>query len=111
MLEKHSNPTLPYETLKNELVDINPTDRSLKNILDNPRHHANRYTEYSFKYVKESWDKSHKRPDFKLVELVLVSTLIFKNIKGPKKLKDSFAGPCMIKELHGPNSLQLELTG
>ncbi|MBW0570670.1 hypothetical protein O181_110385 [Austropuccinia psidii MF-1] len=32
-------------------------------------------------------------------------------MKGPKKLKDSFAGKFMIKALHGPNAVQLELTG
>ncbi|MBW0585710.1 hypothetical protein O181_125425 [Austropuccinia psidii MF-1] len=65
----------------------------------------------SFKCAKERWDKSHKPPDFKIGDLVLVSTLNFNNIKGPKKLKDSFAGPFMIKALHGPNAVQLELTG
>ncbi|MBW0577753.1 hypothetical protein O181_117468 [Austropuccinia psidii MF-1] len=65
----------------------------------------------SFKYAKERWDKSHEPPDFKIGDLVLVSTLNFNNIKGPKKLKDSFAGPFMIKALHGPNAVQLELTG
>ncbi|MBW0565960.1 hypothetical protein O181_105675 [Austropuccinia psidii MF-1] len=64
----------------------------------------------SFKYEKERWDKSHKPPDFKIGDLVLVSTLNFNNIKGPKKLKDSFAVPFMIKALHGPNSVKLELT-
>ncbi|MBW0588975.1 hypothetical protein O181_128690 [Austropuccinia psidii MF-1] len=65
----------------------------------------------SFKYAKERWDKSHKPPDFKIGDLVLVSTLNFNNIRGPKKLKDSFAGLFMIKALHGPNSVKLELTG
>ncbi|MBW0575484.1 hypothetical protein O181_115199 [Austropuccinia psidii MF-1] len=65
----------------------------------------------SFKYAKERWDKSHKPPDFKIGDLVLVSTLHFNNLKGPKKLKYSFAGPFMIKALHGPNAVQLELTG
>ncbi|MBW0576266.1 hypothetical protein O181_115981 [Austropuccinia psidii MF-1] len=65
----------------------------------------------SFKYAKERWDKSHKPPDFKIGDLVLVSTLNFNNIRGPKKLKDSFAGPFMINALHGPNAVQLELTG
>ncbi|MBW0574752.1 hypothetical protein O181_114467 [Austropuccinia psidii MF-1] len=60
---------------------------------------------------KKRWDKSHKPPDFKIGDLVLVSTLNFNNIKGPKKLKDSSAGPFMIKALHGPNAVQLELTG
>ncbi|MBW0567096.1 hypothetical protein O181_106811 [Austropuccinia psidii MF-1] len=65
----------------------------------------------SFKYANKRWDKSHKPPDFKIEDLVLVSTLNFNNIKGSKKLKDSFAGPFMIKALHGPNAVQLELTG
>ncbi|MBW0574273.1 hypothetical protein O181_113988 [Austropuccinia psidii MF-1] len=65
----------------------------------------------SFKYAKERWDKSNKPSDFKIGDLALVSTLNFNNIKGPKKLKDFFAGPFMIKALHGPNAVQLELTG
>ncbi|MBW0514167.1 hypothetical protein O181_053882 [Austropuccinia psidii MF-1] len=39
-----------------------------------------------------------------------MSTLNFNNIKGPKKLKDSFAGAFIIKALHGSNAVQLELT-
>ncbi|MBW0588391.1 hypothetical protein O181_128106 [Austropuccinia psidii MF-1] len=65
----------------------------------------------SFKYAKERWDKSHKPPDFKIGDLVLVSTLNFKNIKGPKKFEYSFEGPFIMKALHGPNAVQLELTG
>ncbi|MBW0577242.1 hypothetical protein O181_116957 [Austropuccinia psidii MF-1] len=65
----------------------------------------------SFKYAKGRWDKCHKPPDFKIGDLVLVSTLNFNHIRGPKKLKDSFAGPFMIKALHGPNAVRLELTG
>ncbi|MBW0574859.1 hypothetical protein O181_114574 [Austropuccinia psidii MF-1] len=65
----------------------------------------------SFNYAKERWDKGHKPPNFEVGDMVLVSTLNFNNIKGPKKLKDSFAGPFIIKALHAPNSVQLELTG
>ncbi|MBW0591848.1 hypothetical protein O181_131563 [Austropuccinia psidii MF-1] len=65
----------------------------------------------SFKYAKEQWDKSHKPPDLKIGNLVLVSTLNFNNIKGPKKFKDSFAEAFMIEALHGPHAVQLELTG
>ncbi|MBW0548177.1 hypothetical protein O181_087892 [Austropuccinia psidii MF-1] len=65
----------------------------------------------SFKYAKERWDKSHKTPEFKIGDLVLVSTLHFNNMKGQNKLKDSFSGPFIIKALHGPNAVQLELTG
>ncbi|MBW0533313.1 hypothetical protein O181_073028 [Austropuccinia psidii MF-1] len=65
----------------------------------------------SFKYAKEKWDKSHKPHNFKVEDLVLVSTLNFHNIKGPNKLKDSFAGPFIIKALHEPNAVQLDLSG
>ncbi|MBW0548175.1 hypothetical protein O181_087890 [Austropuccinia psidii MF-1] len=64
-----------------------------------------------FQICNRSWDKIHKPPDFKIGDLVLVSTLNFNNIKSPKRLKDSFSGSFMIKELHGPNSVHLELTG
>ncbi|MBW0503248.1 hypothetical protein O181_042963 [Austropuccinia psidii MF-1] len=65
----------------------------------------------SFKYAREREDKSHKTPEFKIGDLVLVSTLNLINIKGPKRLKDSVSGPFIIKELHGLNAVQLELTG
>ncbi|MBW0541846.1 hypothetical protein O181_081561 [Austropuccinia psidii MF-1] len=65
----------------------------------------------AFGYAKEKWDKSHKVPHFKVGELVLVSTLNFNNIKGPKKLKDSYVGPCVIVALHGTNAVQVELSG
>ncbi|MBW0562939.1 hypothetical protein O181_102654 [Austropuccinia psidii MF-1] len=110
MLEKGWIPRPPYDTLKKNLVHIHPTARSFKIILDKARHHAKRCMQDSSKYAKERWDKSHKPHDFKIGDLVLVSTLNFNNITGPKKLKDSFAGPFMIKALHGPNDFKLELT-
>ncbi|MBW0580438.1 hypothetical protein O181_120153 [Austropuccinia psidii MF-1] len=111
MLEKGWNSRLPYDTLKKDLVDIHPTPSSFKIMLDKASHHANRCMQDSFKYAKERWDKSHKPPDFEIGDLVLVSTLNFNNIKGPKKLKHSFVGPFIIKALHGPNAVQLELAG
>ncbi|MBW0589452.1 hypothetical protein O181_129167 [Austropuccinia psidii MF-1] len=65
----------------------------------------------SFEYVRQKWDKSHKLPDFKVGDLVLVSTLNFNNIKGPKKLEDSFVRPFVIVSLHGTNAVQVELSG
>ncbi|MBW0543228.1 hypothetical protein O181_082943 [Austropuccinia psidii MF-1] len=111
MLEKCWNPRLPYDTLKKDLVDMGPREIRFKSMLEKARHHANRCMQDSFKYAKERWDKSHNAPDFKKGDLVLVSTLNFNNIKVPKKFKDSFAEPFMIKALHGPNALKLELTG
>ncbi|MBW0528689.1 hypothetical protein O181_068404 [Austropuccinia psidii MF-1] len=111
MLEKGWNPRLPYDTLKKDLVDIHITASSFKLMLYKSRHHENRCMQDAFKYAKERWDKIDKPPDFKIGYLVPVSTLNLNNIKGPKKFKNSFAGPFMIKALHGHNSVQLELTG
>ncbi|MBW0566733.1 hypothetical protein O181_106448 [Austropuccinia psidii MF-1] len=109
MLEKGWNPRVPYDTFKKDLVDIHPTAHRFKLVLDKERQNASRCMKDSFKYAKEKWNKSHEPPYFKIGDLVLVSTPNFNNITGPKKLKDSFAGPFMIKALHGPNGVQLEL--
>ncbi|MBW0547561.1 hypothetical protein O181_087276 [Austropuccinia psidii MF-1] len=65
----------------------------------------------AFDYAKGKWDKSHKVPDFKVGELVLVSTLNFNNIRAPKKLKDSYVGPFGIVASNRTNGVQLELSG
>ncbi|MBW0561320.1 hypothetical protein O181_101035 [Austropuccinia psidii MF-1] len=61
--------------------------------------------------AKQKWYKSHKGPDYKVGDLVLVSTFSFDNIKGPKRLKYSVAGQFIIKDLHGKNAVQVELSG
>ncbi|MBW0479183.1 hypothetical protein O181_018898 [Austropuccinia psidii MF-1] len=61
-------------------------------------------------YNKQRWDKSHMEPDFKEGDQVLVSTLNFKNIRGPKKLRDSFLGPFTIIKLIGKNAVEVKLT-
>ncbi|MBW0587296.1 hypothetical protein O181_127011 [Austropuccinia psidii MF-1] len=111
MLEKGWNPKLPADTLKKDLIDINPTASSFKLLLDKVRHHANQSINNAFEYAKYKWDKINKTPEFKVGDLILVSALSFNNIKGPKKLKDSFAGPSTIKALHVTNAVQVELTG
>ncbi|MBW0569505.1 hypothetical protein O181_109220 [Austropuccinia psidii MF-1] len=111
MLEKCWNTRSPYETLKKDLVEIHLTGRSYKIMLDKERHPSERCMQDSFKYAKERWGKNHMPFDFKVGDLVLVSSLRFNNMKGPKKLKDSFSGPFMIKALHFPNYVQLEHTG
>ncbi|MBW0560989.1 hypothetical protein O181_100704 [Austropuccinia psidii MF-1] len=105
MLEKGWNQRLPYDTLKKDLVYIYPKASSFKIILEKARHDAKRCVQESFKNAQGRWDKSHKLPDFKVGDLVLVSTLNINNIKGTKKMKDSFARPFMIKALHEPNAV------
>ncbi|MBW0484771.1 hypothetical protein O181_024486 [Austropuccinia psidii MF-1] len=111
ILEKGLKPRIPYYTIKKYIVEIHTIARILKIMLEKERNHANRFMQDSFKYAKERWDKSHKPPDFKVGDLVLVSTPNFNKIESPKNLKDSFSGPFMIKALHGHNSVKLKLTG
>ncbi|MBW0556217.1 hypothetical protein O181_095932 [Austropuccinia psidii MF-1] len=61
-------------------------------------------------YNKQRWDKSHMEPDFKERNQVLVSTLNFNNLKGPKKMRDSFLGPFTIIKLIGKNAVEVKLT-
>ncbi|MBW0578860.1 hypothetical protein O181_118575 [Austropuccinia psidii MF-1] len=93
MLEKGWNPKLTVDTLKKDLVDIHPTASSFKLLLD------------------KKWDESHKNPEFKVGDLILVSTLNFNNIESGNKFKDSFARTFIINSLHWTNSVQVELSG
>ncbi|MBW0524551.1 hypothetical protein O181_064266 [Austropuccinia psidii MF-1] len=61
-------------------------------------------------YNKQRWDKSNMEPEFKLGDQVLVSTLNFNNLKGPKKMGDSFLGPFTIINLVGKNAVEVKLT-
>ncbi|MBW0480275.1 hypothetical protein O181_019990 [Austropuccinia psidii MF-1] len=79
-------------------------------MLDKARNHAVRFMENSFAYAKDKWEKSHATPDFKVGDLVLVSTTNFNNIKGCEKLRHSFAGPFVIKAIHGENAVEVELS-
>ncbi|MBW0581708.1 hypothetical protein O181_121423 [Austropuccinia psidii MF-1] len=99
--EKGWNPKLPHNSLRRDLVEIHPTAASFKGILDKTRNHAIRCMEDSFADASDKWDKSHATPYFKVGDLVLVSTTNLNNIKGCKRLKDFFAGPFVIKALHG----------
>ncbi|MBW0571184.1 hypothetical protein O181_110899 [Austropuccinia psidii MF-1] len=49
-------------------------------------------------------------PDFKEGDQVLVSTLSFNNVKGPKKMRDLFVGPFTIIKLIGKNTVEVKLT-
>jgi hypothetical protein len=111
LLEKGWNPRLPQDSLRKDLIDIHPTAASFKSMLDKARNHAQRCMDDAFQYSKEKWDKKHKLPTFKIGDLVLISTVNFNNIKGPKKLKNAFVGPFVVKALHGDNAVEVELSG
>ncbi|MBW0586228.1 hypothetical protein O181_125943 [Austropuccinia psidii MF-1] len=79
-------------------------------MLEKARKHAVRCMEDSFAYAKDKWDKSNATPHFEVVDLVLVSTTNFNNIKGCKRRKEPFAGPFVIEALHGENVAEVELS-
>ncbi|MBW0512225.1 hypothetical protein O181_051940 [Austropuccinia psidii MF-1] len=105
ILEKGWNPRLPQDSLRKDLVEINPTASSFKGILEKAIKHALGFMEDSFKYAKEKWDKSHATPQFKVGDLVIISTTNLNNIKGCKNLKDSFSGTFFIKALYEETSV------
>ncbi|MBW0592885.1 hypothetical protein O181_132600 [Austropuccinia psidii MF-1] len=49
-------------------------------------------------------------PDFKEGDKVLVSTLNFNNLKGLKKMRDSFVGPFNMVNLVGKNAVEVKFT-
>ncbi|MBW0479830.1 hypothetical protein O181_019545 [Austropuccinia psidii MF-1] len=61
-------------------------------------------------YNKQRWDKTNMEPEFKEGDQVLVSTLNFNSIKGPKQMRDSFLGPFTIIKLIGRNAVEVKLT-
>ncbi|MBW0507333.1 hypothetical protein O181_047048 [Austropuccinia psidii MF-1] len=107
MLEKRWNPRLSVDTLRKDQLDIHSTASSFNLMLEKVKHHSMKTINETFKYAKQRWDKSHKVPHLRLGDLVVVSTLKFDNIEGPKKLKDSYVGPFCIVQLHGTNAVQV----
>ncbi|MBW0549717.1 hypothetical protein O181_089432 [Austropuccinia psidii MF-1] len=90
MLEKGWNLKLPVDTLKKDLVDLHQPASSFKLFIDKVNNHENQSMTCAFEYAKQKGDKSNKNPEFKVGDLLLVSTLSFSNIKGTKKLKHYF---------------------
>ncbi|MBW0586043.1 hypothetical protein O181_125758 [Austropuccinia psidii MF-1] len=110
-LEKGWNSRLPADTLRKDLIEIHPKASRFKIMLDKVKHHTKQSINDAFEYAKQKWEKSHKVPDFKVGDLVLVSTLNINNIKVPKKLQYSYVGPFFIVTLNGTNAVQVELSG
>jgi hypothetical protein len=111
LLEKGWMPNLPRDFIKQGQIDIHPTAGTYSKMFDNSRKHDEQRIVESTNYNKERWDKSHKAPEFKVGDQVLICTTNFTNLAGPKKMRDSFAGAFVIKALHGKNAVEVILTG
>ncbi|MBW0469410.1 hypothetical protein O181_009125 [Austropuccinia psidii MF-1] len=80
ILEKGWNPRLPQDPLRKDLVEINPTAASFKEILEKSRNNSLWCMEDSFSYSKDKWDKLNATSDFRVGDLLLVSTTNFSHI-------------------------------
>ncbi|MBW0482211.1 hypothetical protein O181_021926 [Austropuccinia psidii MF-1] len=107
--KKGWNPLLPVDHLKN-LLTIHPTSKDYHGKWNRACDTAARCTAEAKEYDKQRWDKSHIECDFKEGDQVIVSTLNFNKLKGPKKMRHSFLGPFNIFKLIGKNLVEVKLT-
>ncbi|MBW0480676.1 hypothetical protein O181_020391 [Austropuccinia psidii MF-1] len=110
LVEKGWNPLLPVDNLKKDFLTIHPTAKDFHEMWKRACETAAKCIAEAKEYNKQRWDKSHMEPDFKEGDQVLVYTLNFNNLKGPKKMRDSFVGPFTIIKLIAENAVEVKLT-
>ncbi|MBW0465710.1 hypothetical protein O181_005425 [Austropuccinia psidii MF-1] len=110
LAEKGWNPLLPVNHLKKSLLTIHPTAKEFHNMWKKACDTASKCIAEAKEYTKQRWDKTHMEPDFKEGDQVLVSTQNFNNLKGPKKIRNSFLGPFTIIKLIRKNAVEVRLT-
>ncbi|MBW0575900.1 hypothetical protein O181_115615, partial [Austropuccinia psidii MF-1] len=106
LVEKGWNPLLPVYHLRKNLLTIHPTAKDPHEMWERACYTAAKCIAEAKEYNKQRWHKSHMDPDFKEGDQVLVYKLNFNNIKGPKKMRDSFVGPFTIINLVGKNAVE-----
>ncbi|MBW0461919.1 hypothetical protein O181_001634 [Austropuccinia psidii MF-1] len=110
LVEKGCNPLFPVDHLKKDLLKIHPTTKDFHEMWKRTCDTAAKSIAEAREYNKQRWDKSHMEPDFREGDQVLVPSLKFNNLKGPKKMRDSFVGPFNIIKLIGKNEVEVKLT-
>ncbi|MBW0477502.1 hypothetical protein O181_017217 [Austropuccinia psidii MF-1] len=110
LVGKGWNPLFPVDHLEKNLLTIHPTEKAFHEMWNRACDTAAKFIAEKKEYSKQRWDKSCMEPDFKEGDQVLVSTLTFNNLKGPKKVSDSFVGPFTIIKLIGKNAVEVRLT-
>ncbi|MBW0565011.1 hypothetical protein O181_104726 [Austropuccinia psidii MF-1] len=106
LVEKGWNLLLPVDHLKKNILTIHPTAKDFHEIWKRVCDTAAKCIAEAKEYNKQRYDKTHMEPEFK-GDQVLVSTLNFNNLKGPKKIRDSFVGPFTIIKLIGKNAVEV----
>ncbi|MBW0468433.1 hypothetical protein O181_008148 [Austropuccinia psidii MF-1] len=110
LVQKRWNPLFPVDHLKKNLLAIHPTAKVFHEMWKRACYTAAKCIAEAKEYNKQRWDKSHMEPEFKEGDQVVMSTLNFKNLKGAKKMRDSFIGPFTIIKLIGRNEVEVKLT-
>ncbi|MBW0482673.1 hypothetical protein O181_022388 [Austropuccinia psidii MF-1] len=110
LVEKGVNPLLPVDHLRKNLLTIHPTAKDFHDMWKRACDTAAKCIAETKDCNKQKYNKTHMEPDFKEGDQVLVSTLNFNNIKGAKKMRDSFVGPFTIIKLIGRNVVEFKLT-
>ncbi|MBW0499594.1 hypothetical protein O181_039309 [Austropuccinia psidii MF-1] len=110
LVEKGRKTLLPVAHLKKNLLTIHPTAKDFHEMWKKACYTACKCISEAKEYKKQGWDKTHTEPEFKEGDQVLVSSLNFNNLKGPKKMRDSFVGTFTIIKLIGKSSVEVRLT-
>ncbi|MBW0515040.1 hypothetical protein O181_054755 [Austropuccinia psidii MF-1] len=71
---------------------------------------ASKCVDEAKEYNKQRYDKTHMEPYLREGDQVLVSTLNFNILKGPKIIRDSFFGPFTVIKLIGKNAVEVKHT-
>ncbi|MBW0497060.1 hypothetical protein O181_036775 [Austropuccinia psidii MF-1] len=108
LVEKGWNPLFPVDHLKKNPLTIHPTAKDFHDMCRRACDTASKFIADATEYNKQRWDKSNIEPNFKEGDQVSVSTLSFNNLKGPKKMRDSFVGLFTIIKLIGKNAVKTE---
>ncbi|MBW0538573.1 hypothetical protein O181_078288 [Austropuccinia psidii MF-1] len=88
LVEKGWNPLLPVDHLKKNILTIHPKAKDFHEMWQRACDTAARCIAEAKEYNKQRWDKSHMEPEFKEGDQVLVYTLSYNNLKGPKRMRD-----------------------
>ncbi|MBW0496459.1 hypothetical protein O181_036174 [Austropuccinia psidii MF-1] len=110
LVEKGWNPLFPVDHLKKNLLTIHPKAKDFHQMWKRACETAAKCIAEAKEYNKQRLDKSHMKPDIRGEDQVLVFTLNLNNLKGPKKMRDSFVGPFTIIKLIGKNAAEVKLT-
>ncbi|MBW0508850.1 hypothetical protein O181_048565 [Austropuccinia psidii MF-1] len=109
LVEKPWNPSFHVDQLKKNVLTIHPTAKYFHEIWKRECDIAAKCIAEAKEYNKQRYEKKRMETDFKEGDQVLVSTLNFNNLKRPKKMRYSFAGPLTIIKLIGKNLVEVRL--